>query len=207
MPDPTPSTPAAPVAPAPSASTPTPTPTPTPAPSGDQSAPAPGQTPVTPEPEYKLTLPDGSPLEATAVERLTAFAKDGKLAPDTAQKALDLVHQETAALIQRQTTEYKQKVEGWETSLKADKELGGANLTRTLTRVKTVMDKYGNPELTKALQDTGFGNYPALVRLVEQIGAAMEGDKPLPPTTPAPEPDHSLDRMFPKSAEYARTLR
>jgi len=194
--EPTPSTPAVETPPAPTAPS-------TPAPTGATPAP-PAQPPAQPaaptEPTYALTLPDGSVLEASAVERFTAFAKDGKLAPETAQKALELAHQETAAYKTRQETEYKAKVTGWESEVKADKDLGGVNHPRTLARVKAVMDKYGNPQLLEALQTTGFGNYPALVRFVEQIGAAMEGDQVIPPTTPAGQEQDKYNRMFPSSA-------
>lgn len=195
-----PATPATPETPAATTATPTPTPAPSPG-----STPAPTTTqaaqPATPqEPVYALTLPDGSPLEASAVERVTTFAKDSKLAPEAAQKVLELAHAESHAVVQRQVSEYTAKVTKWESDVKADPELGGQNHTRTLTRVKSVMDRFGNPELTKAFKETGFGNYPALVKFVEKIGAAMEADQIARPTGNA-EPDANyLDRMFPTSA-------
>lgn len=184
--------------PAPTTTTPAPAPSPGTPPA--QPAAQPAQAAEPQEPVYTLTLPQDSPLEASAVERLTAFAKDHKLTPEAAQKNLELVHAETASFVQRQQTEYKAKVDGWEKAVKEDKELGGANHTRTLSRVKAVMDKYASPELKEAFNKTGFGNYPALVRFVEQIGAAMEGDQITRPTGTS-EPDANyLDRMFPTSA-------
>ncbi len=176
------------------------TPAPSPESAPAQPAAQPAQAQPAPEPVYALTLPQDSLLEASAVERMTTFAKDGKLAPETAQKALEWTHAEILAHEQRKVTDYKAKVTGWEQTVKTDKELGGEHHTRTLTRVKAVMDRFGNPELTKAFQDTGFGNYPALVRFVDAIGAAMEADA-IPKPGASVQPDGSyLDRMFPTSA-------
>lgn len=206
MSDVTPSTPAAPAPAAPSAPTQPVSPVPAPAatPTAGTPAPAASSAPPpaapTPEPVYTLTLPDGSPLEASAVQRVTDFAKSGKLAPETAQQVLDLAHAESHALVQRQVAEYQQKVTGWESSVKADANLGGANYPRTQTRVKLVMDKFSDPELKEAFQKTGFGNYPALVRCFEKIGAMMEGDQVIPPGATAPDEKNVLDRMFPTSA-------
>lgn len=202
MSDPTPSAPVTPEPAAPAA--PATIVTSAPAPTGVTPAPVAPVALATPEPVYALTLPDGSPLEASAVERVTTFAKDSKLAPESAQKVLELAHAESAALIQRQTAEYQSKVTGWESTVKADKELGGDNYNRTLTRAKAVFDRFADPELKEAMNKTGFGNYPALVKFVEKIGAAMEGDQLMRPTTLPSNDSTTLDRMFPKSAAQVK---
>lgn len=207
MADPVPPTPA----PAPAAPTPTPTPAPTPAPSPAPSptptptpappAPAPGDPPPAPaEVVYSLNLPAESVLEASAVERVTSLAKEGKLAPQTAQKVLELAHAETAAVLTKQKEDYTRAVDGWEQSSKADPEIGGANYNRTLMRVKTAMDRYATPGFTEALKRTGFGNHPELVRVFEKIGAAMESDVPGRPGNTAADSKGMAERMFPSSA-------
>ena len=149
---------------------------------------------------YSLNLPAESVLEASAVERVTSFAKEGKLAPETAQKVLDLAHAETAAVLNKQKEDYTRAVDGWEQSVKADPEIGSANYNRTLMRVKTAMDRYATPGFTEALKRTGFGNHPELVRVFEKIGAAMESDVPGRPGTLPGDGKGIADRMFPSSA-------
>lgn len=186
----TPETPAAPTPAVAPAVTPSPAAV-TPAVVGDAAA-APGETPQAAPVEYALTLPQDSLLDPTAVERVTAFAKAEHLAPASAQKVLELAHAESTALVEKQKADYTTKINGWEAAVKADPELGGANEARTALRAKAVLEKYGNPELMAALKATGFGNYPALVRFVDKIGAAMANDNPVngnPPSQPAQKTD------------------
>ena len=144
---------------------------------GDAAA-APGATPQSAPVEYALTIPQDSLLDPTAVERVTAFAKAEHLAPASAQKVLELAHAEQAALVEKQKADYTAKITGWEAAVKADPELGGANYTGMLARTVAVLDRFGDTELKEALKSTGFGNYPALVRFVNKIGAAMANDTP-----------------------------
>ena len=200
-PTPTPASAATPTpTPAPAASaTPAPAPAPTPAPSAT-ATPQPAPTPAPAEVVYSLSLPAESVLETSAVERATTLAKESKLAPDAAQKVLEFAHAETAAFFKKQTEEYTAKVAGWEVEVKADPELGGANLARTQMRGKTVLDKFGDPALVEALNKTGFGNYKPLVRLLDKIGAAMESDRPMGMgNTPAPQKSVA-DILYPTSA-------
>lgn len=149
-----------------------------PAVAGDAAA-APGETPQAAPVEYALTLPQDSLLDQTAVERVTAFAKAEHLAPESAQKVLELAHAEQTAFVEKQRADYTAKITGWEATVKADPTLGGANFSRTLTRTAAVMDRFGDQELKDALKSSGFGNYPALVRFVEKVGAAMANDSPV----------------------------
>lgn len=134
---------------------------------------------------YALTLPENSVLDPAAVERVTALAKEAKLAPETAQKVMDLAHAEASSFLEQQKADYSEKITGWENAVNADPELGGANRLRTDKRAKEVFDRFADQELVAALKSTGFGNYPPLVRLINKIGAAMESDSFTKPGTPA----------------------
>lgn len=168
-----------------------------PAVAGDAAA-APEATPQAAPVEYALTLPQDSFLEPSAVERVTAFAKAEHLAPESAQKVLDLAHAEQTALVEKQKADYTAKITGWETAVKADPELGGANFSRTLTRTVAVLDRFGDQELKEALKSTGFGNYPALVRFVDKVGAAMANDSPVGgPSSGSPTPKSDAQALYP----------
>lgn len=182
----------------PQPATPTPAAVP-PAVAGDAAA-APGATPQAAPVEYALTLPQDSFLEPSAVERVTAFAKAEHLAPVAAQKVLDLAQAENAAFVEKQKADYTAKITGWETAVKADPELGGANFSRTLTRTVAVLDRFGDQELKEALKSTGFGNYPALVRFVDKIGAAMANDGIVNSGHAASDTKPIADLLYPSSA-------
>lgn len=204
MPEPTPTptpNPTPDPAPAPAAVAPAPTPTPTPAPAPPAPAAA---TPA--EPAYTLTLPAESLLDATAVERATALAKDAKLVPDTAQKVVEYANAEVKAVIEKQTADYEARKTAWKTETEKDAELGGANLSRTALRSKTVLDRFlaAKPDLGKKLVEdlevTGFGNYKPLVALFDFYGSLMESDRVAQPRGAEMDLTSKADRMFPTSA-------
>ena len=176
-------------------------------PAAGEAAVAPVSPPVAPAAPYVLTVPEGAVLDPSAVERVSAFALESKLEPATAQKVLEAANTEVAKAFEQQKTEYVAKVTGWETAVKADKDLGGANFTRTLTRTTAVLDRFAKDgahphatELRKALNTTGFGNYPPFVWLMEQIGASMENDRPNGVMSPVQDTQAPEDKMFPSSA-------
>lgn len=197
-------TPASTPAPAPAAAvTPTPAPTPTPTPAPVTPAPSAG-TPA--EPVYALTLPAESLLDATAVERATALAKDTKLVPDTAQKVVEYANAEVKAVMEKQIADYEAKKLAWKAETEKDAEFGGANLSRTALRSKTVLDRFiaAKPELGKKLIEdlevTGFGNYKPLVALFDFYGSLMESDRVAQPRGAEMDLSSKADRMFPTSA-------
>jgi len=75
-----------------------------------------------------------------------------------------------------------QAQETWINELKADKEIGGANFDRTISRVNLVFAKL-NPQIAAdaraAFVSTGLDNHPAMVRFVEGIGRWFEPDGPI----------------------------
>lgn len=185
---------------------------PSPAPSATPpAAPAAGAVVPPAEPVYTLSLPQDSVLDASAVDRLTAFAKGHALDPKAAQSALEYANAETVATLERQKADYTAKITGWETSVKADAELGGANYNRTIARTQAVLDRFAKPgshkyadEFRAALNSSGFGNYPAFVWLIDQIGASMENDATKHAASGGqPDQANLADRLFPSLAKPA----
>lgn len=136
----------------------------------------------TPTPiEYKIVLPKDAVIEATAVERITAFAKAHQLSPEAAQQALDHANAEVvadrAAQQQRQAEAFKTlSRETWVNELKADKEFGGEKFDATVLESKRAGDKFMTAEEKQILNETGWGNHPLLVRIFARVGRAMGED-------------------------------
>lgn len=123
----------------------------------------------------ELKLPENSLLDDKAVERINAL----KLPADQAQKALEYANAEVAAYVERQTTTWKQEVSGWAEAVKADQELGGQAFDQNVQFAQAALKKYATPEFIQALNETGYGNHPELVRVFVRIGKAMSEDKPV----------------------------
>ena len=131
--------------------------------------------------EYALTLPKDSVLDASALERTTAFAKAAGLAPVVAQKALDYAQAEVAADRTRQETAQQEAfktltTKTWVDEVKADPMYGGEKYLVTVEEVKRAADKFLTPEDREALNTSGWGNHPMLVKMFARIGKAMAND-------------------------------
>ena len=131
-----------------------------------------------PEPEkFELKLPQGSLLDAGAIERTVAFAKEQGLPSKVAQALLDRESKLLAVHAEGQQKTYKELTTKWVEDIKADKEIGGEDFGKHAELAKRVVDRFGSDDLRKGLNDTGFGNHPELVRMLVKIGKSMSEDQ------------------------------
>jgi len=130
--------------------------------------------------KYELQAPEGMTFHPESVAKFEALARELGYDNDQAQNIVDVINGEVQATQTRQMDAWKQQQETWVKDLKADKELGGANFDRTVSRAQTfakVLDPSG--EFGKLIDALGVGNHPALVRGFEKLGALMEDDGPI----------------------------
>lgn len=130
--------------------------------------------------KYELKSPEGVTLDAEAVEKFTAIAKEAKLTSANAQKIADLAVAHTAKLVEQnrkaQVDGWMKTRESWVTELKADKEVGGANFDTSRDHALRAIARFGDANL-KAVIDTGWGDNPALFKTFVKIGKALNEDK------------------------------
>lgn len=144
-----------------------------------------GQARVVPE-KYDLKLPAGSLLDAQALERTATFAKENGLTNKEAQAILERESASIASYVESQREALAEKTKEWVETVKNDKEIGGEGFNKTVEMAKRVVDRYGSDSLKQALNDSGLGNHPELVRFVARIGKAMTEDQLiLPGSQPA----------------------
>lgn len=172
--------------------------------------PAPGQTPppaVTPPapavpPVLSLKAPDGSLLDAGAVERTTAQVAKLGLSQEHAQEVLEHVHKEVAAYQSGREAQAQQLMSrDWIEQVKADPELGGAKYDETIRMSSLARQRFMRPEFLKMLNDSGLGNHPENVRAWAAVGRLMAeanlittGDTP-----PAPPVKDPLKVLYPNT--------
>lgn len=138
--------------------------------------------PVAPE-KYDLKLPSGSLLEKSAVERIASYAKERGLSQEDAQSLLERESQAVSGFAEAQRAELEGKVESWKQEVEDDKEIGGAAFKQNVELAHRVLARYGSPSLRQALNETGLGNHPELVRVFVRIGKAMADDQLVMPGT------------------------
>jgi hypothetical protein len=129
-----------------------------------------------PETYTEFSIPDGVELDREALDGFTPLAKDLNLTQTQAQKLVDLYAHQIDALQTAQTEKVANVRKGWVEGIKADNEIGGTALNENVALAVKALDKYGTPELRKALDESGLGDHPEMVRVFYRIGRAMAED-------------------------------
>lgn len=148
------------------------------------SSPAPVATPpeakpaATPAPvdakpaELELKLPDGLRLDDAGLQGFKTLAKEAGLDGAKAQKFVDLY----AGFEKSKVDAYAAQQKAWTEAIKADKDIGGTNLDKSLELSRRALTKFGGEGLVTFLDQSGLGNHPALVRAFVAVGKAMAED-------------------------------
>jgi len=130
--------------------------------------------------KYELKLGDGALLKPDAIERTAAIARELGLSQEGAQKALDYAAAEVKAYHEALIAEHRRMGEEWKQQIATDPEIAGEKGDQLATNVelaRRAARHWGGEELLKALDETGYGNHPLLVRMFMRIGKAMADDK------------------------------
>lgn len=135
-----------------------------------------GKQTVVPE-KYDLKLPEGSLLDAKAIEEISSFAKEKGLSNEQAQAILERENGAVSNFASKQQQDLKEKPTAWLSEAQSDKEIGGEAFAKNAEVAKRVVDKFGSEAFKKTLNDTGLGNHPELVRVFYRIGKMMSDDQ------------------------------
>lgn len=158
-------------------------------------------------------LPDGITLDAERVGEFTGklvdFAKELKADPasirDFGQNLLNMhmaeVTQAVTAFSQSQLERFESFKSELRQKVEADPQLGGNRLNTTLENANYAIRLFGGSpeqqsELRGALDALGVGNHPALIRLLDNAGAAMREGRPLAAKAPPSAPKSKIATMY-----------
>lgn len=153
--------------------------------------------PTQPE-DYSLDLPQGGNPDLAQYEAQTkALAKELGLSKEAAQKIVqrDLAMKEEG---ERRILEVvEQQRHAWAEQTKADTEVGGSNLERSIGDARAVLDKFATPAFKKEITESGYGNNVELIRLLSRIGKVMREDGFVQAREPARDSRKIADLMYP----------
>lgn len=128
--------------------------------------------------KYEFKVPEGVELDEALVGEFTPVAKELGLSQEGAQKLVDLYSKQRTADVQKLHDAWAKTHEEWTADVKSDKEFGGAALEANLAIAKKAINsEFGGKDLVEALNVTGAGNHPAIVRFFYKLGKAMANDK------------------------------
>ena len=122
-------------------------------------------------------MPEKNPfLGQEDVERIISFARDRGLSNDDAQKLLDGEVDWIVQVQERIKEDHAKRSEVWVGELRQDDDFSGERFDANVGFAKKVITKFGDETLIKALDESGLGNFPPLVKMMSRIGKAMSDD-------------------------------
>jgi len=152
--------------------------------------PAPGSKPE-PVTYTDFRLPEGATIDAAALDQARALFAQAGLPQDEAQKFVDLAVSREQAAAARGVQAFVDLQNKWVSEIKADPEIGGVRLEASMAQAARAIDRLGVPGLKEALNLTGAGNNPAIVKAFVRLGQMVSEDRFAPGRAAAPPASRS----------------
>ena len=115
------------------------------------------------------------------------------LSQEQAQRLYDI----DAEVRAHQTEQWENTVRNdWVNEIRSDPELGGPKFETTIRDAGRVVEVFGDDEFRSLMNESGFGNHPAIVRMFSRIGALIGEGRGVRGTHGGPEESAAL-KMYP----------
>ena len=131
-------------------------------------------------------LPEGTTVDGDSLVAATELFRSSALSQEQAQKFIDLAVSREQAAAQKGAQAFVDLQNRWVSEIKADPDIGGERLTASLASASRAIDRLGVPGLREALNLTGAGNHPAIVKAFVRLGQMVSEDRFLPGKDAAP---------------------
>ena len=161
--------------------------------------PAPPAEPAKPVEYTDFKIPDGVTLDAKLLSDAKADFAKANLTQDQAQAFIDKHVSAVKASVDANIAAFTKLQSDWQTEIKADPEMGGANFeSKTVPAIAKAISTFGGDvaaqkAFREAVSLTGIGNNPHYVRFMARLGASlMEGS----PTSGKPPAGKAAQRDF-----------
>ena len=158
----------------------------------------------------KAFLPEGAELDPVYGPKLVETINGATSREELAKGLIDLHTEMTTKAAEAQAEAWQSTITEWQEAVKADPVYGGANMEGSLANARQLVEQYGGDvdkttgkvnaqqvtELKEALALTGIGNHVALVRLLNNLKAAIPGEAKPVEGKPAPTQKNRADSLF-----------
>ena len=158
----------------------------TPSPEVEASKPVAEATPA-PTVDYatlEFKLPEGAVLDDKSLTAFRDLAKETALPPEAAQKLLDQHFALLAEANAKAQEIFNATQAAWQTQIDAMPEFAPGVRDQTISLLGKFMDEFGSPELAQALNSTGLGNNPHMVKMVLDVAKTLTEGSPTPQGAP-----------------------
>lgn len=130
------------------------------------------------QPAYgEFKLPDGVTVDADSLKPATELFAETGLSQDQAQKFIDLAMARETAAAHKSVQAFVDLQNQWVSEIKADRDIGGDRLKTSLASANRAIDRLNVPGLREALNFTGAGNHPAIVKAFVRLGQMIAEDR------------------------------
>lgn len=144
--------------------------------------------------KYELNI-EG--IEEESLKDFEAFVNEYQIPKEAAEEFVKgYVEKSQKALEDSITNTLKE----WEEQVRNDKEIGGDKLEENLSIAKKAAKEIGGDSLIAALEETGVGSHPEIVRVFVRIGKLLEEDKVLSTGGVKSESKDPLIELYPTMA-------
>jgi hypothetical protein len=124
-------------------------------------------------------------LDAEQLKPATELFAETGLSQEQAQKFIDLAMARESAAAHRGVQAFVDLQNQWVSEIKADPDIGGDRLKASLASAARAIDRLNVPGLREALNLTGAGNHPAIVKAFVRLGQMISEDRFRPGGAPA----------------------
>lgn len=121
----------------------------------------------------KLEVPEGFEIPEDKKTALTEIATKHGLSNDAMKELIALQSDTMKAKAEQPYKLWQDTQKGWQDTVRADQEIGGDKLPATLQTVSKALDQYGTPGVRSALDFTGAGNNPEIVKTIFNMAKAL----------------------------------
>lgn len=125
---------------------------------------------------YALEMPDGVELDTELLDGLAPILREKGFTHEEAQKLADVYIENQTKAAEKVAESWDTTVKDWTGKTKKDKEIGGDKLDESLANANAAIEKYGTKELRQALDNSGLGSHPEMIRLLSRVGTALKDD-------------------------------
>ena len=133
-----------------------------------------------PPEKYEFKLPDGVKVPDEVRSEYEGVFKELGLTQDQAQKLVDLQLKFEQKAAEQTKAQWATTHQEWIAAFKADKEIGGDEAAQKQSLAyakKALASEFATPGFAEALEVTGAGNNPEVIRFLTRFGKAISDDK------------------------------
>jgi hypothetical protein len=148
-----------------------------------------------------FSLPEGMTMDKEALAEFIPMAQEHKLSQADAQKFIDLQSKAVGKFVKSQTDAWADQVAKWTTVAENDAEYGKKDYDKSVMIARSAMRQIGGSKLSAALEETGMGNHPEIIRAFYRMGVAIgEDDLNFGGSNPGGQLSQA-ERMFPNQGK------